>query len=142
MDNNVNQMRLQRLLVLPVLICLACKPPTPAEQMDSMLSWLATARMTGDSWLRHTTPDAYSRQTLDLSGEKIGQVATDLLKSPPSGVDTATLDTLFTRSRVRVKAMARLIAAKDAPDFGRQLDSLGADENRIKQLANSSEQKH
>jgi hypothetical protein len=134
-------MRLERLLVLPVLFSLACKPPTPAEQMDSMVSWLATARMTGESWLRHTTPDAYSRQTLELSGEKIGQVASDLLKSPPSGVDTAILDTLFTRSRIRVNAMARLIAAKDAPDFGRQLDSLVIDEKLVKQMADSIEHK-
>jgi hypothetical protein len=134
-------MRLERLLVLPVLFCLACKPPTPAEQMDSMLSWLATARMTGESWLRHTTPDTYSRETLELSGEKIGQIATDLLKSPPAGVDTARLEPLFTRSRVRVEAMARLIAAKNAPDFGRQLDSLGADEKLTKQLADSIEHK-
>jgi hypothetical protein len=133
-------MRLERLLVLPVLFSLACKPPTPAEQMDSMVSWLATARMTGESWLRHTTPDAYSRQTLELSGEKIGQVASDLLKSPPSGIDTAILDTLFTRSRVRVKGMARLIVAKDAPAFGRQLDSLAADE-LVKQFADSIEHK-
>jgi hypothetical protein len=134
-------MRLERLLVLPVLFCLACKPPTPAEQMDSMLSWLATARMTGEGWLRHTTPDPYSRHTLDLSAKKIGQIASDLMKSPPSGVDTATLDTIFTRSRVRVETMARLIAAKDAPDFGRQLDSLGAEEKLVKQIADSIEHK-
>jgi hypothetical protein len=134
-------MRLERLLVFPILFCLGCKPPTPAEQMDSMLSWLATARMTGEAWLRHTTPDTYSRQTLELSGEKMGEVATDLLKSPPSGVDTATLDTLFTRSRIRVKAMARLIAAKNAPDFGRQLDSLGADEKLVKGVADAIEHK-
>jgi len=134
-------MRLERLLVLPVLFCLSCKPPTPAEQMDSMLSWVATARMTGEAWVCHTTPDAYSRQTLELSGEKIGQIASDLLKSPPSGLDTAALDTLFTRSEIRVQAMARLIAAKNAPDFGRQLDSLGADEKLVKELADSIEHK-
>jgi len=134
-------MRLERLLVFPILFCLGCKPPSPAEQMDSMLSWLATARMTGEGWLRHTTPDTYSRQTLEMSGEKIDQIAADLLRSPPSGVDTATLDSLFTRSRVRVNAMARLIAAKNAPDFGGQLDSLGADEKRVKQLADSIEHK-
>ena len=132
-------MRLERLFLLPILFCLACKPPTPPEQMDSILSWLATARMTGESWLRHTTPDTYSRETLEMSGEKIDQIAADLLKSPPSGVDTATLDSLFTRTRVRVSAMARLIAAKNAPDFGRQLDSLGADEKLVKQLADSIE---
>jgi hypothetical protein len=134
-------MRLERLLVLPILFCFACKPPTPAEQMDSMLSWLATARMTGEAWVRHTTPDTYSRETLELSGEKIGQVGTDLLKSPPTGVDTARLEALFTRSRIRVEAMARLIAAKNAPDFGRQLDSLGVDEKLVKQLTDSVEHK-
>jgi hypothetical protein len=134
-------MRLERLLVFPILFCLGCKPPSPAEQMDSMLSWLATARMTGEGWLRHTTPDTYSRQTLEMSGEKIDQIAADLLRSPPSGVDKATLDSLFTHSRVRVNAMARLIAAKNAPDFGGQLDSLGTDEKRVKRLADSIEPK-
>jgi hypothetical protein len=37
--------------------------------------------------------------------------------------------------------MARLIAAKNVPDFGRQLDSLGADEKLVKQLADSIEHK-
>src|SRR5258706_14309308 len=115
-------MRLERLLVLPVLFCLACKPPTPAERMDSMLSWLATARMTGEAWLRHTTPDTYSRQTLELSGEKIGQVATDLLKSPPSGVDTAAPDALSRRSRGTAAVKAARHPPENAPAFGRPIE--------------------
>jgi hypothetical protein len=35
--------------------------------------------------------------------------------------------------------MARLITAKDAPDFGRQLDSLRADQKAVKQFSNSIE---
>jgi hypothetical protein len=35
--------------------------------------------------------------------------------------------------------MARLIGAKDAPDFGRQLDSLRASQHIIKQLSDSIE---
>jgi hypothetical protein len=134
-------MRLERRLVFPILFCLGCKPPTPVEQMDSTLSWLATARMTGEAWVRHTIPDTYARRTLELSAKKMGEVATDLLKSPPSGVSTATLDSVFTHSRVRVNALARLIAVKDAPGFGRQLDSLDADEKLVKQLVDSVEHK-
>jgi hypothetical protein len=132
-------MRMKRLLIISVVAVTACKSPTPAEQMDSIQSWLATAEMVGEAWLRHTTPDKYSRQTLDLSRETLLQISTDLLKTPPHSVDSASLDSILTRSRVNVAQMARLIQAKDAPDFGRQLDSLRADQKLVKQLSDSIE---
>ena len=133
--HNVNQVRVKRLLVISVALFAACKSPTPAEQMDSIQSWLGTAGMVGDAWLRHTTPDKYSRQTLELSHETLLQISRDLLKSPPHAVDSATLDVVLTKSRRHVALMARLIEAKDAPDFARQLDSLRVDEKVIKQLS-------
>ena len=132
-------MRAKRLLITSVVIVAACKSPTPAEQMDSIQSWLATAEMVGEAWLRHTTPDKYSRQTLELSRETLLQISTDLLKSPPHSVDSASLDSILTRSRMNVAQMAHLIQAKDAPDFGRQLDSLRADQKLVKQLSDSIE---
>jgi hypothetical protein len=132
-------MRMKRLLIISVVAVTACKSPTPAEQMDSIQSWLATAEMVGEAWLRHTTPDKYSRQTLELSRETLLQISTDLLKSPPHSVDSASLDSILTRSRVNVAQMARLIQAKDAPDFGRQLDSLRANQKLVKQLSDSIE---
>ena len=132
-------MRVKRLLVISIALVAACKSPTPAEQMDSIQSWLATARMVGDTWLRHTTPDKYSRQTLELSQQTLLQISSDLLKSPPHSVDSATLDSVLTRSRSRVAQMARLIEEKDAPDFARQLDSLRVDQKIIKQLSDSIE---
>jgi hypothetical protein len=132
-------MRLKRLLVIPVVIVGACKSPTPAEQMDSIQSWLATAEMVGESWLRHSTPDKYSRQTLELSHENLLQISSDLLKSPPHSIDSTTLDHILTTSRKHVNQMARLIAAKDAPDFEHQLDSLRADQKVVKQFSDSIE---
>ena len=93
--------------------------------------------MVGDAWLRHTTPDKYSRQTLELSHETLLQISRDLLKSPPHSVDSAALDGVLTKSRGHVARMARLIAAKDAPDFARQPDSLRADQKVIKQLSDT-----
>jgi hypothetical protein len=107
--------------------------------MDSIQSWLATARMAGDAWLHHTTPDKYTRQTLDLSQQILLQISSDLLKAPPHSVDSATLDSVLTRSRGHVAQMARLIKEKDAPDFARQLDSLRADQKLIKQLSDGIE---
>jgi hypothetical protein len=107
--------------------------------MDSIQSWLATAEMVGEAWLRHTTPDKYSRQTLELSRESLLQISSDLLKSPPHSVDSASLDSILTRSRVNVAQMAHLIQAKDAPYFRRQLDSLRADQKLVKQLSDSIE---
>jgi hypothetical protein len=130
-------MRLKRSLVIAIALLGACKPPTPAEQMDSIQSWLATARMAGDAWLRHTTPDKYSRQTLMLSSETLLQVSNDLLASLPPAIDSAALDSVLTRSRGRLDQMARLIEAKNSPDFRHQLDSLRADEKIVKALSDS-----
>ena len=132
-------MPVQRLLVVPLLAAAACKPPTPAEQMDSVISWLATAGTVGDAWLRHTTPDKYTRQTLELSHDTLLQIAYDLLKSPPSGIDTASLDSVLTRSRGHVEQMARLVEARDTPSFSTQLDSLRADEKIVKRFSDSIE---
>jgi hypothetical protein len=134
-------MRTKRLLVLSLILAAGCKPPTPAEQMDSILSWIGTAGMAGDAWLRHTTPDTYTRQTLELSSETLGQISKDLLESPPAMVDTAALHRVLTETSKRITRMAALISAKDAPDFARQLDSLRTDQKTVKALADSIEAK-
>jgi hypothetical protein len=132
-------MRLERLLATPLLFLLACKPPTPSEQLNSVVSWLGTAGMAGNAWLRHTTPDRYTRETLELSHQTLAQISDDLLKAPPPAIDTASLDSVLTRSRGRVAQMARFVEAKDSPGFARELDSLRVDEKIIKQLADSAE---
>ena len=134
-------MHLKRLLVVTVALVAGCMPPTPAEQMDSIQSWLGTAGMVGDAWLRHTTPDTYSRQTLELSHETLVQISSEMLKSPPSGIDSSALDSVLTRSRGRIAQMARLIEARNAPAFARQLDSLHTDQQIMKQLSDSVESK-
>jgi hypothetical protein len=130
-------MHLKRLLVASLLFALACKSPTPAEQLDSVISWLGTAGMAGDAWLRHTTPDAYTRQTLELSHDTLLQLGDDLLKQPLPGVDTASLDSVLTRSRGRVAEMGRLVADKNSPAFKDQLDSLRIDEKAVKHMADA-----
>lgn len=97
--------------------------------------------MAGEAWLRHTTPDSYTRQTLELSHETLGQISNDLLESPPPETDTAALNSVLTRSRGRIARMARLITAKNAPDFARELDSLRADQKIMKQLTGGIESK-
>jgi hypothetical protein len=128
-------MRLKRPLVLAITLLGACKPPTPGEQMDSIKSWLATSEMVAEAWLRHSTPDKYSRQTLQLSRETLLQISTDLLTSLPPAVDSAMLDNALVRSRGHIDQMARLIEAKNSPDFRRQLDSLRADEKIVDQIS-------
>ena len=130
-------MRAKRLLLVSLILVAACKPPTPVEEIDSILSWIGTAGMAGDAWLRHTTPDKYSRETLELSSATVGQISKDLLGTPPSGTDTAALDSVLTRSRATIARMAALITAKNSPDFARELDSLRADQKVLKQLSDS-----
>ena len=97
--------------------------------------------MAGAAWLRHTTPDTYTRQTLELSHETLAQISNDLLKSPPTTADTAALNSALTRSRGRIARMAALIAAKNAPDFARELDSLRVDQEIVKQTSKRIESK-
>ncbi|MEO8910213.1 MAG: hypothetical protein ABI408_08300 [Gemmatimonadaceae bacterium] len=132
-------MRLKRFSVIAMALLAACKPPTPAKQMDSIQSWLATAELDGDAWLRHAAPDNYSRQTLELSRETLLQVSHDLLSSHPPGVDSAMLDSVLIRSRRHIGQMSRFIEAKNPPAFARQLDSLRADQKIVKRIANSIE---
>lgn len=132
-------MRLQRLLATPLIFLLACKQPTPAEQLDTVMSWLGTAGMAGDAWLRHTTPDRYTRETLELSHQTLVQISDDLLKAPVPGVDTASLNSVLTLSRGRIAQMARLVEARNSPAFAVVLDSLRADQKIVKQLADSAE---
>src|SRR4051812_17408670 len=131
-------MDVKRFVVL-LLLAVACKPPSPADQMDATLSWVSTAGMVGDAWLRHTTPDKYTRQTLELSGQTLLQIGSDLLKSPPPAIDSAVLDGTFTRSRFHIARMAHLVEEKNAPDFKTQLDSLRLEEKLVKQLSDSVE---
>ncbi|HEX6626776.1 MAG TPA: hypothetical protein VF105_02370 [Gemmatimonadaceae bacterium] len=109
--------------------------------MDSIISWLGTAGMAGRAWLNHTTPDKYTRQTLELSHDSLLEIGNGLFKSLPPGVDSASLDSALTRSREHVALMAKLVDQKDAPDFRTLLDSLQADETLVKQLADSVEAK-
>src|SRR6478752_4015217 len=118
-------MRLKRPLVLVLTLLGACKSPTPEEQMDSIKSWLATSEMVAEGWLSHSTPDKYSRQTLELAHATLAQISANQLGFLPPAVDSAMLDALA-RSRRHIDQMARLIEAKNSPDFRRQLDSLRA----------------
>lgn len=109
--------------------------------MDSVLSWIGTAGMAGDAWLRHASPDTYTRQTLELSGTAIEQISKDLLKSPPPAVNIAALDSVLTGSRNSITQLAAFIRAKNAPAFASELDSLRADQKAIKAFADSIESK-
>jgi hypothetical protein len=131
-------MRLKGLLAAPLIFVIACKQPTAAEQLDSVLSWLATAGMAGDAWLHHTTPDRYTRQTLELSQHSLQQLATDLKKSAAPGIDKALVDTVLSRSLARVAQMIRLVEARNFSAFASDLDSLHADESIIKQLTDDA----
>jgi hypothetical protein len=129
----------KRFLVVPILFALACKPPTPAEQMDTIVSWVSSAKMAGDAWLRHTTPDKYTRQTLELSDQMLLQTGSDLLKSPPPTIDSAAFDRALTSTRFNIAEMARLVEEKDASRFRQPWDSVGIYLKVMKQFSDSAE---
>lgn len=132
-------MRTKRLLLLSLTFLSACKPPTPAEQVESVLSWIGTAGIAGNAWLRHTTPDTYTRQTLALSREKLGHISDDLLRYPPPGPVSTSINAVLARSRKRIARMQALITAKNARGFARELDALRADQRTVKRISDRLE---
>lgn len=127
---------MKRFPVVPLLLAIACRSPTPAEQMDAIVSWVGTATMVGEAWLRHTTPDKYTRQTLELSNRTLLQIGGDLLESPlPEVVDSADLDSVISRSSAHIAQMARLVEQKNSPGFTKQLDSLRLDQQLVTRLS-------
>jgi hypothetical protein len=134
-------MSTKRLAVLSLLVAVACKQPSATEQMDSVISWIATAGLTGEAWLRHTTPDKFTAQTLEQSHNSLLDITSGLVKSLPAGVDSAALDSALTRSNEHIGLMARLVEQKNSPDFRSVLDSLYADEKVVKQFADKVEAK-
>ena len=117
------------------LVAIGCKPPTPDEQLDNARSWLATADMAAQAWLNRTTPDRYTRQTLQLSRENVRQMADGLRKSPAPGADTHSIDSLLTRSGSRVDRIAALVTSRNAPELRIQLDSLRVEERSVHEIA-------
>ncbi|MFL5502323.1 MAG: hypothetical protein ACJ79Q_13925 [Gemmatimonadaceae bacterium] len=117
-------MRTKGFFVLTVLLAIACKPPTPTEQMDTIISWVSTARMVGDAWLRHTTPDKYTSQTLQQADQMLLQTGSELLKSLPPAIDSAAFDRALTSTRFNISEMSRFVEAKDASRFRQPWDSV------------------
>ena len=103
--------------------------------MDNVRSWLATADMAAQAWLNHTTPDTYSRQTLELSGDNVRQMADGLKKSRAPGLNSHSLDSVLTRSSTRVDRMATLVTSRNAPGLRIELDSLRVDERTVHEIA-------
>ena len=134
-------MSTKRLAVLSIFLALACKSPSATEQMDSVISWVSTAGLTGEAWLRHTTPDKYTRQTLELTHDSLIDISSGLFKSIPAGIDSAAVDSALARSSGHIGLMAKAVEQKNSPDFCALLDSLHSDEKVVKQLADSIEAK-
>lgn len=107
--------------------------------MDSIVSWVSTAKMAGDAWLRHTTPDKYTRQTLELSDQMLLQTGSDLLKSRPPKIDSAAFDRALTSTRFNIAEMARFIEEKDAGKFQQPWDSVGIYLKVMKQFSDSAD---
>lgn len=105
------------------------KAPSEKHIIGSMVSWIGTGAMVAQAWLNHATFDPYTRQTLELSAEKLARQS-DQLKDfaalHSASIRSPSLDNAVTSARHSMIEMSRLIAAKDAPGVRMKLDSLRA----------------
>ncbi len=148
--SRMNSLNKRRVIVMSFVAVLAgCKAPDPAKELDSTLSWVATAGLAAQAWLNHTTPESYTRQTLELSRSTLEEQLDPLLKAiadePPSEKTASAfrnsapaISRLVRHASATIGRMAVLVTARDAPSLQKELTSLRADESSLKSIADSA----
>ncbi len=147
--SRMNSLNKRRVIVMSCVSVLAgCKAPDPAKELDSTLSWVATADLAAQAWLNHTTPESYTRQTLELSRSTLDERLDPLLKAiadePPSEKTASTfrnsapaISLLVRHASATIGRMALLVTARDAPSLQKELSSLRVDESSLKSISDS-----
>ncbi len=124
-----------------LIMCTACgSQPDPAKTLDSISSELATAALAGNAWAVHSTPTAFTRNTLLKARHAIADEQTLLFTQAVPSVDTAALRTSLESAKNTIATMERLLNRGDAEAFSARLATLKADANRVKKMSDSLDQ--
>ena len=134
-------MRLKCLCSLLLLLALTCCTRSPADQLKTELqtvtSWVATARMAGESWLKGTVPHAYAAHTLRMAEASLQEEAKTIQEQQASGGTTALHAALAAQALKlgqSVEQMRAAVERRDGSSLAQLLKQLEAEEQAAKAL--------
>jgi len=119
-------------------LALACCTRSPADQLktelQTVISWTATARMAGEAWLKGSVPRAYTAQTL-LAAEETLQEETRTIQGQQASELQASLLGRTQSVDLVVGQMRAAVESGDKQALAQLLKQLEAEEQAVKSLA-------
>ena len=108
------------------------------QEAQTVRSWVATARLAGESWQRGAVPTTYARQTIATARQELRQSSRQLERMSATGADEqrrASLLQALSGLDGTLDALAAAIGDADRDAGGRQLARLAEAEAAIAALA-------
>lgn len=128
------------LLILTLLV--SCSDKTSAEDMDketqSVSSWVATANMVGDAWIRDVVPNKYAEQTLKKAQEELRKEKEKIdkikLSKDVSEHDKSVLIAEVFQLANKTQEMSRAVAQKNRSLVQQKLEELAVEKQALNKL--------
>ncbi|MEH1839434.1 MAG: hypothetical protein V7L20_11825 [Nostoc sp.] len=132
------------LLILTLLA--SCSGKTSVEDMEKQIqdisSWVATANMIGDAWLRNVVPNKYAEQTLKKATEELRKEKEKIdkikLSKDVTKHDKSQLLAEVIQFANKVEEMSRYVGQKNRSEVQQKLGELAIEErslNKLKKVA-------
>ena len=109
------------------------------SELQTVSSWTATARMTGEAWLKQALPRAYTAQTFRIAGETM-QEEMKTIRERPGGGAAEPWASLFNQAGMvgqLTERMREAVEKRDDQALDQLLKQLETQEQAIKALAKS-----
>ena len=130
------------LLVLKLLV--ACSSQSPAEEItkeiQTVLSWAATAHMVGGAWARGAVPTAYAQQTLDKTQKQLAEETDTLSHLSADSKQRHTVLEHLQSLKSTVGQMSKSVEQKDYSAIALQLQQLATEQQQLNTLAHAGGQ--
>lgn len=128
------------LLILTLLA--SCSSKNSAEDMDketqSVSSWVATANMVGDAWIRGAVPNKYAEQTLERATEELQKEKNKIdkikLSKDVSEHNRSLLLAEVLQLANKIEEMSRAVAKKNNSEVQQKLGELAVEKQALNKL--------
>lgn len=128
------------LLILTLLA--SCSGKTSAEDMDketqSVFSWIATANMVGNAWIRDVVPNKYAEQTLKKAQEELRKEKDKIdeikLSKDVTEHDKSVLLAEILQLANKTEEMSKAVAQKNRSLVQQKLGELAAEKQALSKL--------
>ena len=128
--------------LLIVTLLASCSGKTSAEDIDketeSVSSWVATANMVGDAWIRGAVPNKYAEQTLKRATEELRKEKEKIdeikLSKDVSKHDKSVLIAEVFQLANKTQEMSKAVAQKNRSVVRQKLGELAAEKRSLNKL--------